>query len=242
MMQKHIEKKGINIVTGRSAKEISGKDSVSGIILDDGSKYDCELVIIGKGVSANIDLAKAAGIKTNWGIVVDEFLRTSDKNIFAAGDVAESFDVALEENSINAIWPVACEQGRLAALNMLGNEERYDGTLAMNSLEFFGLPVISIGITKPKKDIYEEIVRTDAEKNIYKKIVLRNNVIVGAIALNSVDTIGIFGALIKNKVDITPIKDIILEDYFDYGKIVNLIKGAKYGFKEKEFKETIMTL
>jgi len=242
IMQKRIEKNGIKIATGRSAKEIIGNGSVAGIVLDDGSRYDCQLVIIGKGVSPNIDIASDAGIKTNWGIVTDEFLKTSAKDVFAAGDAAESYDIALEENSINAIWPAACEQGRIAGLNMLGENITYDGTLAMNSLEFFGLPVISIGITRPKKDIYKEIIRKDESKNSYKKIVLRNNIIVGAIFVNSVTAIGIVGTLIKHKIDIAGIKDVILEDYFDYGKIVNLIKDSQQGFKEKEFKETIMTL
>jgi NAD(P)H-nitrite reductase large subunit len=242
LMQKRIEERGIKIVTGAAAVEITGKDSVNGILVDDKSRYECELIIIGKGVSPNIGLAKDSGIKTNWGIVTDEFLQTSTKDIFAAGDVAESYDITLGENSINAIWPVACEQGRIAALNMLGEKVAYDGTLAMNSIEFFSLPVISIGITRPKKDIHEEIVKKDESKNIYKKIVLKDNVIIGAIFVNSVDAIGIVGALIKNKVDASGIKDIILEDYFDYGRIVNLIKDSKKGFKEKEFKETIMSL
>ena len=242
IMQRHIEEKGIKIVTGQAAREITGKDAVEGVTLEDGSKYACGLVIIGKGVSANIDIAKEAGIKTHWGFVVDKFLKTSAEDIFAAGDVAESYDIAMEEDSINAIWPVACEQGRIAGLNMLGKNIAYDGTLAMNSIEFFGLPVISIGITKPKKDIYQEIIRQDVPRKIYKKIVLKGDVIVGAVFVNSVDTIGVIGILIKNKVDISSIKGIILEDYFDYGKIVKLIKNSKEGFKEKEFKETVMTM
>ena len=242
IMQRYIESKGIKIATGRYAKEIAGKSSVEGVILDDGSKYDCELVIIGKGVSPNIDIAKNAGLKTNWGIIANEEMRTSNIDIFTAGDAAESSDIALEETSINAIWPAACEQGRIAGLNMTGDKVSYDGTIAMNSIEFFGLPVISIGITKPKKDIYEEIIKKDGSKNIYKKIVTRDNVIVGAVFLNSVDTIGVIGSLIKNKVNISGIRDILLEDYFDYGKIVNLIKDSKKGFKEREFKETVLTL
>ena len=242
IMQRHIEAKGIKIETGKAASKIFGKDSVKSIVLGDNSEYGCELVIIGKGVSPNIKIAKDAGIKTNWGVVSNEFQRTSDDNIFAAGDVCESYDIALEGPSINAIWPVACEQGRTAGLNMLGESQAYDGSLAMNSLEFFGLPVISIGITKPKKDIYKEIIKKDEVKNIYKKIVLRDDVVVGAVFLNSIDSIGIVGTLIKNKVNVSSIKDIILEDYFDYGRIANLIKEAKQGFKEREFKETIMTL
>ncbi len=225
-----------------AAKEIIGAKSVNGVTLEDGSKHDCELVIIGKGVSPNIEIAKDAGIETNWGILANEHLRTGVEDIFTAGDVAETNDIALEESSINAIWPAACEQGRIAGLNMTGESETYEGSLAMNSIEFFGLSVISVGITKPKSDKYREIVKKDAGKNIYKKIVLKDGIIVGVIFVNSIENIGIIGSLIRNKANVTGIEDIMLEDYFDYGKIVPLIKESKRGFREPEFKETIMTL
>jgi len=247
-MQRRIEEKGIKIFTGVAAKEIKGDEYVNSVVFDNGSeivgdRHACPLlVIIGKGVSPNIEIAKASGIKTNWGIVSDEFLKTSSEDIFSAGDVSETNDIALEENSINAIWPAACEQGRIAGLNMAGENETYEGSLAMNSIEFFGLPVISVGITRPKSEAYEEIVKKDAEKCIYKKVVLKDGVIVGVVFLNSIENIGVIAALIKNKVDISSVKDIILESYFDYAKITPLIKKAKKGFKEPEFKETIMTL
>ena len=242
LMQKRIEEKGIKIFTGMAAKEIIGAKSVNGVTFEDGSKHDCELVIIGKGVSPNIEIAKDSGIKTNWGILANEYLRTGVEDIFTAGDVSETNDIALEEGSINAIWPAACEQGRIAGLNMTGESETYEGSLAMNSIEFFGLPVISVGITRPKSDKYKEIVKKDTSKNIYKKIVLKDGIIRGVIFVNSIENIGIIGALIRNKADVTGIEDIMLEDYFDYGKIIPLIKKSQKGFKEPEFKETIMTL
>ena len=242
LMQRRIEGKGIKIFTGVAAKEVAGSGSVNGVVLDNGSKHGCELVIIGKGVSPNIGIAKDAGIKTNWGIVSDEFLKTSSEDIFSAGDVTETNDIALEESSINAIWPAACEQGRIAGLNMAGGNETYEGSLAMNSIEFFGLPVISVGITRPKSGAYKEIIKKDAGKNIYKKIVLKDGIIVGVIFVNSIENIGVIAALIKNKTDVSSVKDIILESYFDYAKITPLIKKAKKGFRDPEFKETIMTL
>jgi NAD(P)H-nitrite reductase large subunit len=248
LMQKRIEEKGIKIFTGVAAKEIQGDKSANRIIFDNGSeivgdRHACPLlVIIGKGVSPNIAIAKDAGIKTNWGILANEYLRTSDEDVFTAGDASETNDIAMEESSINAIWPAACEQGRIAGLNMAGENEVYEGSLAMNSIEFFGLPVISVGITRPKSDKYQEIIKKDINKNIYKKIVLKDGIITGVIFVNSIENIGIIGALIKNKVDVTSIKDIILEDYFDYGKIIPLIKKSKTGFKDPEFKETVMTL
>ncbi|MBU1913429.1 MAG: FAD-dependent oxidoreductase [Candidatus Omnitrophica bacterium] len=242
LMQKRIEEKGIKIFTGVAAKEITGDKSVKGVALDNGSKHGCELVIIGKGVSPNIEIARDSGIKTNWGILTNDSLKTNVKDIFAAGDVSETNDIALEESSINAIWPAACEQGRIAGLNMAGEKETYEGSLAMNSIEFFGLPVISVGITRPKSDVYKEIVKKDAARNIYKKVVLKDGIIAGVVFVNSIENIGVIGALIRNKADITGIKDIILEDYFDYGKIIPLIKKSKKGFREPEFKETLLTL
>ena len=242
LMQKRIEEKGIKIFTGVAAKEITGDRSAKGIALDNGLKHGCELVIIGKGVSPNIEIAGGSGIKTNWGILTNDSLETNVEGIFAAGDVSETNDIALGESSINAIWPAACEQGRIAGLNMAGEREIYEGSLAMNSIEFFGLPVISVGITKPKSDAYEEIVRKDAARNIYKKVVLKDGVVAGVTFVNSIENIGIIGSLIKNKTNIEGIKNIILEDYFDYGKIIPLIKKSKKGFREPEFKETILTL
>ncbi|MDP2921620.1 MAG: FAD-dependent oxidoreductase, partial [Candidatus Omnitrophota bacterium] len=242
LMRKRIEEKGINIITGVAAKEIAGDKSVKGVDLDNGAKHACELIIIGKGVSPNIELAKEGGIKTNWGILTNNRLETSAEGIFTAGDVSETNDIAMEESSINAIWPCACEQGRIAGLNMAGEKETYEGSLAMNSIEFFGLPVISVGITRPKSDKYKEIIKKDASKNSYKKIVLKDGIIVGVIFVNSIENIGVIGSLIKNRIDVSGIQDIILEDYFDYGKIIPLIKKSKKGFAEPEFKETIMTL
>ncbi len=112
----------------------------------------------------------------------------------------------------------------------------------MNSIEFFGLPVISIGITRPKGDQYEELVKENIEKTIYKKIVLKQNRIVGAIFLGAIENIGVVGALIKKRADISRFKDLLLEDYFDYGKILPLIKNSIENFKEEEFRETILTL
>jgi len=248
LMQKRIEEKGIKIFTGVAAKEIQGDKSANRIIFDNGSEIVGNgrdrslLVIIGKGVSPNIEIAKDAGIKTNRGILANEHLETNVESIFTAGDVSETNDIALEESSMNAIWPAACEQGRIAGLNMAGENELYEGSLAMNSIEFFGLPVISVGITRPKSDKYKEIVKKDPSKNIYKKIVLKNGIIKGVIFVNSIENIGVIGSLIKNKVDVSGVKDIILEDYFDYGKIATLVKKSKKGFREPEFKETIMTL
>lgn len=237
-----LEKNGIKIMTGVEAKEIIGGETVEGIVLDNGERLNCQIVIIGKGVKTNTELATSCGLKVEDGIVVDEYLRTSDENIFAAGDCAETFDVARGEKRINALWPCAVEQGEAAALNMLGKKQIYDGSLSMNSVEFFGLACISMGITKIKKEEKDyEIISKEVEGRYYKKFILKENRIVGMILVGDIKPAGIVCALIKNKIDISSIKHLLLEDTFDYAKIMPLVREFQERFKQEEFQDTIIT-
>ena len=235
-----LEKNRIKIMTGVAAGEIKGKDSVEAILLDNGEKLSCQLVIIGKGVKANTELASSCGLKVEDAIVVDKFLRTSNKDIFAAGDVAETYDIARDAQRINALWPCAVEQGEIVALNMLGKETVYDGSLSMNSVDFFGVASISMGITKPKKEEDYEII-SKVQDNIYKKFVLKENRIVGMVLVGDIKIAGIVSALIKNKIDISSIKHLLLEDSFNYAKIMPLIERFPDKFKQEEFQDTVIT-
>lgn len=234
-----LEKNGIKIMTGVAAKEILGKESVEGILLDNGKKLECELVIIGKGVKPNTELASKCGLKIADGILVDEFLQTSDKNIFAAGDVAETHDIARGTKRINALWPCAVEQGEIAALNMIGKKRVYDGSLSMNSVDFFGLGSISMGVTKPKEEGYEIISKKG--ESLYKKFVLKENRVVGMVLVGDIRPAGIVSTLIKNKIDVSSIKDKLSDDNFNYAKIMPLVKKFQDRFKEEEYQDTIMT-
>jgi nitrite reductase (NADH) large subunit len=241
MMQTRVEQKGITIMKALEAKEILGEDAVKGIILDDSSRLDCELVIIGKGVETNIELAKDAKINTRWGVIVDDYLQTSAKDVFAAGDVAETKDITTDEATLNAIWPSAVEQGKIAGKNMSGNKQKYDGSMAMNSIEFFGLPVISMGITRPKTQDYEQLSTINEAKGLYKKVVLKNGVICGFIAVGKIENSGVYNTLIKNRIDVTNIKDVLLNENFDYAKAMPLIKENKDKFDKEEFRDSIIT-
>lgn len=241
IIETKLASEGIEIMKGLQASEITGKDIVSGIALDNGKKISCELVIIGKGVAPNTDLAKAAKIKVASGIVVNEYMQSSEKNIYASGDVAEAIDITRNEARVNAIWPVAVEQGKIAGLNMAGKKTQYEGSSMMNATDFFGLATISIGVTKPKGSGYEELTRVDTKHNVYKKIVLKNNVICGLILINKVQNAGVYGVLIKKKVDVSSLKDQLLDYNFDYAKILPLVKGLGDKFKDAEFKDTIIT-
>jgi len=241
LIRKKIEGKGIQVMTGLAAVEFLGGKEVTGLVLDDGRRLECELVIVGKGVSPNLKLVKDTEIKTEYGIIVDDHLQTNLPNIYAAGDVAQAKDLITGQSTINALWPCAVAQGRVAGLNMAGKKLKYDGSLAMNSVEFFGLPVVSMGITRPKEKEYEQLVKEDEKNFVYKKVVLRENKLQGMILVNRIEQAGVMGILMKKKVDVSSIKEMLLEDRFDFAKILPMIKEEKELFTEQEFEEAIIS-
>ena len=241
MMKRHLEKNGIRILTGLEAQEICGKDSAVGsVLLDDASSLASQMVIIGKGVSANIGLLKGK-VKSERGIMVDDTLKTSNDGIYAAGDAAESFDIFEEKTEVNAIWPAAVRQGKIAGLNMRGRKDIYEGSCGMNSIEFFGMSVISFGIVRSKEKGFEELIQAKFSENIYRKVVLRDNRIVGGVFVNTVEQHGVILNLALQKVDVSDINDILADEYFDYGKVVPLIKRQRGQFKRPEYQDTCAT-
>ncbi|MFC1853130.1 NAD(P)/FAD-dependent oxidoreductase, partial [candidate division CSSED10-310 bacterium] len=147
----------IDLIPGKEAVAFQGRHSVEKIILDDGSSLDTNLVIIGKGVKPNTELLPESAQKSHYGIPVNHFLQTNVEHLYAAGDVVETNDLARGEKRINALWPCAVEQGRIAATNMAGKPTAYAGSMSMNSLQFFNIPVISMGIVSAQAPEFKEI-------------------------------------------------------------------------------------
>jgi NAD(P)H-nitrite reductase large subunit len=216
MMKKILEKRGVEVVTKNTADEIIGNGpKVGGVVLRDGTRINCEMVVFAIGVSPNIELVKDSGIKVNRGIHVDEYMRTNFPDIYAAGDVVEAYDMVLQNNRPIAIWPNASIQGAVAGHNMAGGEKKYVGGFAMNSIEICDIPTISMGLTDPPAGKgYEVLQALDEEKPTYRKIILKDNVVVGAIFVNDIDRAGIFTSLIKDKIDTSSFKDVLLKEEF----------------------------
>ncbi len=243
LVQKRLEENGIEILLGQDAIEIIGNGDIKAIKLDSGKVLGTSLVIAAKGVEPNIDLVKDTEIKVREGIVVNNLMQTNIANIYTAGDVCESFDLTLGEPAINALWPVAVEQGKIAGANMAGENINYDGSLGMNSIEFFGLPVISLGIYKinpVRKDMsgdtkfsngvkeqtpgFEELKALDSKDNIYKKLLLKDNVLVGAVLVGDIKSSGVFLRMIKERINVLPFKDKLMQENFGYPDIMDFIK------------------
>jgi len=184
------------------------------VVLQDGTEVNCQLMIFAIGVTPNTELAKRAGIEVRKGILVDDHMQTNLPDIYAAGDVVEAYDMVMSTNRQIAIWPNAYVQGNIAGFNMAGTAEKYDGSFAMNSVEICDVPTISIGLTDPQEKGYEVLERYDEAQKVYKKIVLKDDVIVGAIFVNKIDRAGVFTGLIKNRANVRLFKDALLRDDF----------------------------
>ncbi|MCX5714841.1 MAG: FAD-dependent oxidoreductase [Candidatus Omnitrophica bacterium] len=230
LVQQRLEGHGIEVLLGQDAEEIIGEGDIKAVKLDSGKAIGCSMVIVGKGVSANIELVKETQVQSNEGIIANNFLQTNTSNIYTGGDACESFDIALGAHTINALWPVAVEQGKIAGANMSGDNLKYEGSVGMNSLEFFGLAVVSLGIYKVKEgdSSIEELKFMDAKNNLYKKLILRNNIIVGAILVGDIKASGVFLRLIRERIDVSALKDKLLEENFGYPTIKDFVKSEEH--------------
>ncbi len=261
--QELFEKNGIAIKTGVQPVEFKGADRVQSVLFDDGSELPAQIVITGKGVAPNIQLAQGTNLKVDWGFVTDDHMRTTEPDIYAAGDCAVTYDRVACRSTVNAIWPGAYEQGRVAGFNMVGIERRYDGSMRMNAAEFFGVPFISLGVVKPQGEGYETHSRmskgsaeacfgqqaaatkvvasaTSCRTTIYWKLVFKGNLLVGAVLMGKVDGAGILSNLMQKRVDISSIKSELLAGHYNYARVLPLVKTHGEVFREREYKETLI--
>lgn len=199
-----LQKAGVNILTGRTAV----KTTADGVALDDGRSLPADLIIMAIGVRPRTDLAVGTGIKINRGIVVDRHMMTSVPDIYACGDVAEAYDAVYGENRVIPIWPNAYIGGRVAGFNMAGVPTEYPGGTAMNSLNYFGLAIVSAGMVIPPDDSYEVLAAQNGTTS--RRIVLKNGRIVGLAFTGNVERSGIVHNLMKEHVDVSRFKTELL--------------------------------
>jgi NAD(P)H-nitrite reductase large subunit len=219
MAEKVLTEAGVTVITGQTVQRILGRkdneSSVGGVVMTDGTEIPCDLVVVAIGVIPRTELVKETALKLNRGIVVNRSMRTNIPDVYACGDVAEAHDFLIDGNRLLPLWPLAHLGGRVAGYNMAGKKAKYEGGTVMSSLKYFALPIIAVGNVNPRdiKD-YEVLVELKPEKTVYKKILLKDNRIVGFIFLGDIEKAGILFRLLKNHVDVGEIKDMLLSEDF----------------------------
>ncbi len=210
MLKRWCEAKGVRVLTGTQIKDITRAKNRLDIGLSTGKSIHAKLVVVAAGVAPNIGFLAGSDINTNEGVTVDGFLRTSAKDVYAAGDVAQAKDLSTGEFSVLAIQPVAADHGRIAALNMAGFETPHEGSLNMNVLDTIGLVSSSFGAWEGVKG--GKSTRMGDESGYrYLRLEFDGDRLAGAQVVGFTDNIGIARGLIQTGLRLGRWKDILMK-------------------------------
>ncbi len=230
MAERTLEQAGVKVIAGRTVAEITGKELVKGVVLDNGDEIACSLVVVAIGVSPRTELARGTEIKVNRGIVVDRHMATSYPDVYSCGDAAEAYDFVYGANRLTPIWPNAYIGGRVAGYNMAGAEAEYPGGTAMNSLNYFGMDIASAGIAiPPDGDSYELLHKQKG--SVYQMLVLKDDLIVGMVFVGDIEKSGMVYSLMRERVKVGSFKKALLSDNFG---LVSLPKELLHKRLEEE--------
>lgn len=206
---------------GVSEVVLDSERKITSVVLSDGTNIPCDYVVITTGVRANVGFLEGSGLEiSKTGLVYDETGKTSNDDIYAAGDVS----------GMSPIWPVAVKEGIIAASNMTGNPNKMTDFFASKStMNFLGIPSMALGNVNPEDDSYSvEILET---KDSYKKIVHKDGKIVGAILQGDLAYGGILQQLIARNIDVTKVKKPIFD--IDYSDFFNTKENFEFYFEDK---------
>lgn len=208
ILEEQVRAMGIKLFSGVRIREIRVDGSVQSVLLEDGSQLPADLVVISAGIRPNLELAKRAGIETRQGILVDDTLQTSHRDVFAAGDIAE------HRSSLYGTWGPAQMQGEIAGKNASGQCVEFHGIPRSNTLKVLGVPLFSIGRTTPEQEDLEVRAREEAR---YSSFLFQDNLLVGAVLLgdtslsaavrSAIETRHDFGRLLRRTVGTAEIID-----------------------------------
>lgn len=212
MLQQVMENMGFSFYLGAKTQEISKINDKLQVVLEGGERLPADLVLVSAGIRPELTLAKALGLEVDKGVKVDDHLQTSLPDIYAAGDLVE------HRGRVYGIWPAAMEQGRVAGANMAGQSLTYEGTLPSNVLKVAGIDLMSAGDIDAEGQL-EAVVFQDEAKGIYRKVVITDNVIVGAILFGDIRGSREIQAAMKARKDIRALKAELARPDFDFSKL-----------------------
>jgi NAD(P)H-nitrite reductase large subunit len=237
MVERYLIHDGVTLHHHTEIGEILGKKGkVIGVGTTSGDVIRCDMMAVGIGVKACKELAQAAGLKTDRGILANEYLQTSDPDIFAAGDVAQIFDPSSGHSSIDNLWYPGRKQGRVAAINMTGQHQIYQRTVATNVLRLAGVMTTIIGAIGSGRDdsqiltmrgsseTWQQLPNTIATESgtdvSQLRLMVGEHTLLGALVMGDQKLSRPLRELINNQVDINPIRDQLLNSSAELGRFV----------------------
>ena len=214
LLKSLVERKGVRVLLNANTARLHGETRVEGIELSDGRRIDADAVVFAAGIRPNIALAKEAGIPVNRGVVVDDVMQTGAPDIFALGECAEHRGICY------GLVEPAYEQARVLARHLAGRTAAYSGSVVATNLKVSGVSVFSAGDFMGA-DGSEAIVLNDVRHGTYKKLVISDGRLIGAVLVGDVGDALWYLELIRNREPIAEIRNRMM-----FGRSLALSKDA----------------
>jgi nitrite reductase (NADH) large subunit len=205
--------RGVEVRLEKRAAAFEGAVRAELLRLASGEALEADVFVAATGVKPNVEYLEGSGVEVGWGVRVDEHLRTGVSDVYAAGDVAETFDRMTGERYVHAIFPNAVAQGRVVAQHLLGFEAPYEGAESMNSLKHLGLPVMAVGAQTG-----EQTLRW-SQGTVLRKVVLEGDRIVGFRLAGDVSGAGVYRSLMLRREDVSRFGRRLPEPGFGVGAL-----------------------
>ena len=222
MILEELLREGLTVKVGVEVRAFEGRNGrVVAAHTTDEEAIPCDLVVVGKGVLPALAFVPREQIEVDLGIMVDPHMGTSVEGVFAAGDCAEAFDLSRQCRWVNAIWPEAVQQGRIAGMNMAGRRVAGKGSMGRNVMRIFNMDIMTGGmVTPPDNQGYEVVSKHDRAKNTYRKLVLKDNRLVGMVMVNHVEQGGVWLGMIYSGTPLQTAPERLLAPAFNYSRIL----------------------
>lgn len=209
-----MRQRGVEVRLETRAERFLGEKRAEGVLLASGGVLSADIYIAATGVRPNLECLQSTGIAHRWGVTVDDHLRTSEPEVYAAGDVIETPDRLTGESYVHAIFPNAMEQGRVVGLNLAGFDVRYEGAERMNSLKHLGLPILAAGLKEG-----DEVLQTRRDGSL-RTLYLKEDRLVGYQLVGDIRPAGAYRQLLLRGEALGRLKDHLLEATFGQGSLV----------------------
>lgn len=214
LVETRLRDHGVAVRVNSPAQAVLGGQAGVAAVRAGGREISCDLVVCAAGVRPDLSLLAGSGIATATGILANEFMETSQPDVYAAGDIVEALD-RQGKHRVLPIWPNAVNGGRIAGGNMVAARTRsYRGLDGINVVRIFDLPVVSFGSSTGERSLRY------AGNGILKKLSLAGGKVVGAQFFGDVNATGLYHGLMNKGVDVSSFASELLSPGFGYGRLV----------------------
>jgi len=211
--EKRMLERGVSLIPNMEVTEILGDGRVTGVVLKDGRKIDCDMVFAFIGIILPLEWLTSSGIKLERGIITNEYLETSIPDVWSAGDCARFKDVVLDDSVMMGNWMNAVKQGEVAAANMLGDKKVY-ALVSFHSSHGFGDTISFAGDGRARPD-RTYVMRGSSTERKLGRLILRDNRIVGATMVNRTQELATIVKLIASRIDVSSKHAELADPNFD---------------------------